>query len=52
MKVKLTTQLLKYTTGVRSVLEDSKGNIWFGADGVYRYDGNTITDFKDKGDQE
>ena len=21
---------LKYTTGVRSILEDSKGNIWFG----------------------
>lgn len=31
------------------ILEDDKGNIWFGAlDGVYRYDGNTITDFKDK----
>jgi ligand-binding sensor domain-containing protein len=28
------------------ILEDDKGNIWFGADGVYRYDGNTITDFK------
>ena len=23
--------LLKYTTGVRSILEDSKGNIWFGS---------------------
>jgi ligand-binding sensor domain-containing protein len=23
---------LKYTTGVRSILEDSKGNIWFGSD--------------------
>ena len=34
------------------IIEDDKGNIWFGADGVYRYDGNTITDFKDKGDQE
>jgi len=34
------------------ILEDDKGNIWFGADGVYRYDGNTITDFKDKEDQE
>ena len=22
---------LKYTTGVRSILEDSKGNIWFGS---------------------
>lgn len=31
------------------ILEDAKGNIWFGAgDGVYRYDGKTITDFKDK----
>lgn len=28
------------------ILEANDGNIWFGADGVYRYDGNTITDFK------
>jgi ligand-binding sensor domain-containing protein len=29
------------------ILEDDKGNIWFGSfDGVYRYDGKTITDFK------
>lgn len=28
------------------IIEDDKGNIWFGADGVYRYDGNTLTDFK------
>ncbi|REG97843.1 ligand-binding sensor domain-containing protein [Flavobacterium aquicola] len=29
------------------ILEDDKGNIWFGAlDGVYRYNGKTITDFK------
>ncbi|MDI1254951.1 MAG: two-component regulator propeller domain-containing protein [Flavobacterium sp.] len=29
------------------ILEDDKENIWFGAlDGVYRYDGKTITDFK------
>lgn len=28
------------------ILEDDKGNIWFGAlGGVYRYDGNTITSF-------
>jgi hypothetical protein len=33
------------------ILEDDKGNIWFGADGVYRYDGNTITDFKSKKSQ-
>jgi ligand-binding sensor domain-containing protein len=25
------TKLLKFTTGVRSILEDSKGNIWFGS---------------------
>ncbi len=31
------------------ILEAKDGSIWFGAvDGVYRYDGNTITDFKDK----
>jgi ligand-binding sensor domain-containing protein len=31
------------------ILEDDKGNIWFGSvDGVYRYDGNTTTDFKGK----
>jgi len=29
------------------ILENDKGSIWFGAvDGVYRYDGSTITDFK------
>jgi ligand-binding sensor domain-containing protein len=29
------------------LLEDKKGNIWFGSgNGVYRYDGNTVTDFK------
>lgn len=28
------------------ILEASDGSIWFGADGVYRYDGNTIIDFK------
>ncbi len=31
------------------ILEASDGTIWFGAlSGVYRYDGNTITSFKDK----
>ncbi|ACU60610.1 ligand-binding sensor domain-containing protein [Chitinophaga pinensis] len=31
------------------ILEDNKGNIWFGAlDGAYRYDGNTIKSFKNK----
>src|SRR5580698_5963906 len=29
------------------ILEDDKGSIWFGAfDGVHRYDGRTLTDFK------
>ena len=31
------------------ILEDNKGSIWFGAsDGVYRYDGSSVTDFKRK----
>jgi ligand-binding sensor domain-containing protein len=31
------------------ILEDDKGNIWFGGfDGVYRYDGKTVTDFNSK----
>ena len=31
------------------ILEANDGSIWFGSfDGVYRYDGNTITDFKNK----
>jgi hypothetical protein len=34
------------------ILEVDDGSIWFGAfDGVYRYDGNTITDFKNKESQ-
>lgn len=34
------------------ILESNDGRIWFGAyDGVYRYDGNTITDFIGKEDQ-
>ncbi|WP_128545310.1 ligand-binding sensor domain-containing protein [Larkinella soli] len=28
------------------ILEATDGSIWFGAGGVYRYDGKTITDFK------
>jgi ligand-binding sensor domain-containing protein len=35
------------------ILEDAKGNIWFGCGaGVYRYDGKTITDFRRKEDQQ
>jgi len=32
VQYKTDNKLLKYTTGVRSFLEDSKGNIWFGSD--------------------
>ncbi len=31
VQTKADSKLLKYTTGVRSILEDSKGNIWFGS---------------------
>ena len=31
VQTKTDSKLLKYTTGVRSFLEDSKGNIWFGS---------------------
>jgi len=35
-----------------AILEANDGSIWFGAlDGVYRYDGKTITDFKSKDEQ-
>ena len=30
------------------ILEANDGSIWFGTDGVYQYNGNTITDFKSK----
>jgi ligand-binding sensor domain-containing protein len=33
------------------ILEASDGSIWFGSNGVYRYDGNTITHFKSKESQ-
>ena len=32
VQTKTDNKLLKFTTGVRSFLEDSKGNIWFGSD--------------------
>jgi ligand-binding sensor domain-containing protein len=38
---------------ISGIVEDDKGNIWFGAfDGVYRYDGKTITDFKSAAGQQ
>ncbi|MBK9489574.1 MAG: histidine kinase, partial [Haliscomenobacter sp.] len=33
----------KAFNNVWSVIEDKKGNIWFGADGLWRYDGSTFT---------
>lgn len=32
VQTKADSKLLKFTTGVRSFLEDSKGNLWFGSD--------------------
>ena len=36
--------------GVRSILEDSKGNYWFGSDheGVCRFDGESLTYFTEE----
>ncbi len=46
------TEIKSQTGMLLGILEDAKDNIWFGAgDGVYRYDGKTITDFKDKKSQ-
>ncbi len=46
---KPTVALIKPNEGmICGILEANDGNIWFGAFGVYRYDGSTITDFKGK----
>ncbi|SEO58911.1 Two component regulator propeller [Mucilaginibacter gossypiicola] len=43
------TQIKSNLGMVFGILEAKDGSIWFGAnDGVYRYDGNTIADFKSK----
>lgn len=45
-------QELKFTSGIRSVLEDSKGNVWFGShqEGACVYDGKSFRYFeKDDG---
>jgi len=36
---------LRYTSGIRSILEDSKGNIWFGShqEGVCLFNGKKMT---------
>ncbi|MCB0636285.1 MAG: hypothetical protein KDC54_06690 [Lewinella sp.] len=42
-----TTLYLKFTSGIRSILEDSRGNFWFGShqEGLARFDGERITYF-------
>jgi ligand-binding sensor domain-containing protein len=46
---KPTVSEIKNKGMIFGILEDDKGSIWFGAfDGVHRYDGKTITDFKRK----
>ena len=43
------TEIMSQSVMLLGILEDAKGNIWFGSGGgVYRYDGKTITDFKSK----
>jgi ligand-binding sensor domain-containing protein len=46
------TEIKSQSGMLLGILEDGKGNIWFGSGaGVYRYDGQTITDFKSAADQ-
>ncbi len=46
------TEIMSQAGMLLGILEDTKGNIWFGSgSGVFRYDGKTITDFKRKEDQ-
>lgn len=42
-----TTLLLKFPSGIRAILEDSKGNIWFAShqEGVCLFDGKKLTYF-------
>ena len=39
----------KAFNNVWAVIEDKKGNIWFGADGLWRYDGKTFTKVSQRG---
>jgi ligand-binding sensor domain-containing protein len=45
------TEIKPEVGGIFGILEANDGSIWFGAFGVYRYDGKTITGFKGKEDQ-
>ena len=52
-KIPTVTEIKSQSGMLLGILEDAKGNIWFGSGGgVYRYDGNTITDFKSKEGQQ
>ena len=43
------TEIMSGQPGLLGLLEANDGSIWFGSyEGVYRYDGKTITDFKSK----
>jgi ligand-binding sensor domain-containing protein len=37
---------IAYQSMIFGILEDDKGNIWFGANGVYSYDGKKVIEFK------
>jgi ligand-binding sensor domain-containing protein len=39
----------KAFNNVWSIIEDKKGHIWFGADGLWRYDGSTFTKVSQRG---
>jgi ligand-binding sensor domain-containing protein len=46
------TEIMSQQGMLLGILEDTKGNIWFGSGaGVFRYDGKTITDFKSAADR-
>ena len=46
------TEIMSRGPVLLGLLEANDGSIWFGAsDGVFRYDGKTITDFRSKEDQ-
>ncbi|MEQ8245148.1 two-component regulator propeller domain-containing protein [Fulvivirga sp.] len=47
VSIKQENLTLKYTSGIRSILEDSKGNIWFGShqEGAALFDGEGLTYF-------
>lgn len=32
-------------TNISSIIDDKEGNIWFGGNGLWRYDGSTFTNF-------